>query len=105
MGIGFGLTEHRILDPQTGKMVNSNWHDYKIPTAKDVPANLACVPVDMHDHEWNTTSTKGIGEPATVPAAAAVANAVYNATGIRFTAAPITAAKVVVMLSERNKRG
>lgn len=105
MGIGFGLTEQRILDPQTGKMVNANWHDYKIPTAKDVPADMACVPIDMHDHQWNTTSTKGIGEPATVPAAAAIANAVYNATGIRFTTAPITAAKLLAMLSERKQRG
>jgi CO/xanthine dehydrogenase Mo-binding subunit len=105
MGIGFGLTEQRILDSQTGKMVNANWHDYKIPTAKDVPADLACVPVDMHDHQWNNTSTKGIGEPATVPAAAAIANAVYNATGVRMTAAPITPARLVALLSDRRKRG
>jgi xanthine dehydrogenase YagR molybdenum-binding subunit len=105
MGIGFGLTEHRVLDSQTGKMVNANWHDYKIPTAKDVPADLACVPVDLHDHEWNITSTKGIGEPATVPAAAAIANAVYHATGVRMTAAPITAAHLVALLSDRKKRG
>jgi xanthine dehydrogenase YagR molybdenum-binding subunit len=103
MGIGFGLTEHRIMDSQTGKMVNSNWHDYKIPTAKDVPADLTCVPVDLHDHEWNSTSTKGIGEPATVPAAAAIANAVYNATGVRITAAPITAAQLVTALAQKRR--
>ncbi len=37
MGIGLGLTEERVLDRQTGKMVNPNWHDYKIPTMMDVP--------------------------------------------------------------------
>jgi CO/xanthine dehydrogenase Mo-binding subunit len=104
MGIGFALTEHRVLDSQTGKMVNANWHDYKIATAKDVPADLTCVPIDMHD-DWNNTSTKGIGEPATVPAAAAIANAFYNATGIRITAAPITVPKIVSLLAERRKRG
>jgi xanthine dehydrogenase YagR molybdenum-binding subunit len=105
MGIGFGLTEQRVLDSQTGKMVNANWHDYKIPTAKDVPAALECVPIDLHDHQWNITSTKGIGEPATVPAAAAIANAVYHATGVRVTAAPIAAAHLVALLSDRKKRG
>jgi len=105
MGIGFALTEQRILDSQTGKMVNANLHDYKIATAKDVPAELTCVPIDLHDHDWNNTSTKGIGEPATVPAAAAIANALYNATGVRITSAPITVAKVVGLLVERRKRG
>ena len=105
MGIGFAMTEQRILDSQTGKMVNANWHDYKIATAKDVPADLTCVPIDMHDNDWNNTSTKGIGEPATIPAAAAIANAFYNATGIRITAAPITVPKIVSLLAERRKRG
>jgi len=105
MGIGFAMTEQRILDSQTGKMVNANWHDYKIATAKDVPADLTCVPIDMHDNDWNNTSTKGIGEPATIPAAAAIANAFYNATGVRITAAPITVSKVVSLLAERRKRG
>jgi xanthine dehydrogenase YagR molybdenum-binding subunit len=105
MGIGFGLTEHRVIDGPTGKMVNDNWHDYKIPTAMDVPADLTCVPVDMHDNEWDTTSTKGIGEPATIPAAAAIANAFYNATGVRVTSAPITPATVIGLLEERKKRG
>jgi CO/xanthine dehydrogenase Mo-binding subunit len=105
MGIGFGLTEHRVLDSQTGKMVNANWHDYKIATAKDVPADLTCLPIDLHDHEACTTSTKGLGEPATIPAAAAIANAFYNATGVRVTSAPITPAKVISLLEERRKRG
>jgi xanthine dehydrogenase YagR molybdenum-binding subunit len=105
MGIGFAMTERRVLDSQTGKMVNDNWHDYKIATAKDVPADLTCLPIDLHDHECDTTSTKGLGEPATIPAAAAIANAFYNATGIRIKDAPITVAKVVRLLAERKKQG
>ncbi len=105
MGIGFALTERRIMDGTMGKMVNANWHDYKIPTAMDVPAEKTVLPIDLHDTECNTTGTKGIGEPATIPTAAAIANAFYHATGIRITAAPITPAKVLTLLNERNKRG
>ncbi len=104
MGIGFALMERRVMDAATGKMANANWHDYKIPTAKDVPADKTVVPIDLHDAECNTTGTKGIGEPATIPTAAAVANAFYHATGIRITSAPITPAKVLTLLNERNRR-
>jgi xanthine dehydrogenase YagR molybdenum-binding subunit len=100
MGIGFGLTEGRVLDRQTGKMVNANWHDYKIPTAKDVPLDQTCVPIDPNDTECNTTGAKGLGEPATIPTAAAIANAVYNATGVRVTNAPITPEQMLQLLAE-----
>jgi xanthine dehydrogenase YagR molybdenum-binding subunit len=99
MGIGFGLTERRVLDPQTGKVANANWHDYKIPTAKDVPLEQTCVPIDPHDTECNTTGAKGLGEPATIPTAAAIANAVHHATGIRVTDAPITPMEMLRLLA------
>jgi CO/xanthine dehydrogenase Mo-binding subunit len=90
MGIGFGVSEARLLDRgQTGKMVNRNWHDYKIPTALDVPADMASLPIDLPDPEANTTGAKGLGEPVTIPTAAAIANAVYNATGLRLTRTPL----------------
>lgn len=89
MGIGFGLTESRILDHAgTGKMVNKNWHDYKIPTALDAPLETVSLPVELDDAEANSTGAKGLGEPVTIPTAAAIANAIYDATGIRITAAP-----------------
>jgi xanthine dehydrogenase YagR molybdenum-binding subunit len=105
MGIGFGLTEQRQMDPPTGKMANSNWHDYKIPTAMDVPPDLAVLPIDPHDTECDTTGTKGLGEPATIPAGAAIANAVYHAIGVRPTSAPITPGRVLALLAERKKQG
>ena len=93
MGIGLAMTEVRILDGnQTGRILSGNWHDYKIPTASDVPAEIASVPIDLPDNEANTTGAKGLGEPVTIPTAAAVANAVYNATGVRITATPISPA-------------
>ncbi len=93
MGIGLALTEERILDQATGKMVNANFHDYKIPTALDVPAEMASLPIDPHDEQCNTTGAKGIGEPVTIPTAGAIANAVFHATGVRIAESPITPAR------------
>jgi CO/xanthine dehydrogenase Mo-binding subunit len=91
MGIGLAMTEARILDRnQTGKMLNRNWHDYKIPTALDVPAEMVSVPLDLPDPEANTTGAKGLGEPVTIPTAPAVANAIYAATGVRITNSAMT---------------
>jgi xanthine dehydrogenase YagR molybdenum-binding subunit len=101
MGIGYGMTERRILDvDQTGKMVNKNWHDYKIPTAVDVPADMTCVPIDVPDNEANIAGCKGIGEPATIPTAAVVANAIYHATGVRVTDTPIDPTKLVQAIAD-----
>ena len=73
MGIGLAMTEARILDgKQTGKMVNRNWHDYKLPTALDVPPEVQSLPIELEDLEANTTGAKGLGEPVTIPTAAAL---------------------------------
>ena len=104
-GLGLAMTESRVLDSSTGRMMNANFHDYKIPTAKDVPGEMTCLPIDPHDTECNIIGSKGLGEPATVPAATAIANAFYTATGLRVTEGPITAAKVLALLAERKTRG
>jgi len=106
MGIGFALTEARILDGNhTGKMVNRNWHDYKIPTALDVPESMVSLPIEINDTEANTTGAKGLGEPVTIPTAAAVANAIYHATGIRVTTTPINPVQLCRLLAEQRKEG
>jgi xanthine dehydrogenase YagR molybdenum-binding subunit len=106
MGIGFGMTEQRVLDHgQTGKLCNKNWHDYKLPTALDVPEEIISHPIDMPDHEANSTGAKGLGEPVTIPTAAAIANAVYNATGVRVTNTPINPVQLSRLLAEATKRG
>jgi CO/xanthine dehydrogenase Mo-binding subunit len=105
MGIGLALTEQRVFDRQTGKVVNRNWHDYKIPTAMDVPADTTSMPIDVPDSEANTTGAKGLGEPVTIPTAAAVANAVYDAVGVRVTESPISPMKLVALLAARGTRG
>ena len=106
MGLGLALTEGRVLDRgQTGKMVNRNWHDYKIPTAMDVPVEQTVVPVDVHDYEANTAAAKGLGEPALVPAAPAIANAIYNACGVRTPDTPVNPLRLVELLASTKKRG
>jgi xanthine dehydrogenase YagR molybdenum-binding subunit len=106
MGIGLAMTEVRVLDgKQTGKMVNRNWHDYKLPTALDFPLKIESLPIDREDPAANTTGVKGLGEPVTIPTAAAAANAIYDATGIRVTTTPMHPMKLSPLLSRRGKEG
>jgi xanthine dehydrogenase YagR molybdenum-binding subunit len=105
MGIGFALTEERVLDAgQTGKLCNRNWHDYRVPTALDVPPTIASVPIDAPDALANTTGAKGLGEPVTIPTAGAVANAVAHALGVRIRETPITPAAVIRALERTDSR-
>jgi CO/xanthine dehydrogenase Mo-binding subunit len=104
MGIGLALTETRVLDGnQTGKMLNRNWHDYKLPTALDVPADMVSLPIELDDPWCNSAGAKGLGEPATIPTAAALANAVYNATGVRMTSTPMNPLQLCQTLASRKE--
>jgi xanthine dehydrogenase YagR molybdenum-binding subunit len=106
MGLGLALTEERVLDrKQTGKMVNRNWHDYKVPTAMDVPAEQVVLSVELHDAEANSTGAKGLGEPSTVPAAPAIANAIYHACGVRTPETPVNPRRLLSLLTASKKRG
>jgi xanthine dehydrogenase YagR molybdenum-binding subunit len=100
MGVGLALTEARVLDrARTGRMVNANLHDYMIPTVMDVPVEQTVLAIDPHDTTCNTVGAKGIGEPATIPAASAIANAVCHAIGVRITESPIDPAAILRALS------
>ncbi len=104
MGIGLAMTEARILDrEQTGKMMNRNWHDYKLPTSLDVPEDMTSLPIEKPDDDANTIGAKGLGEPVTIPTAAAVANAVYSAIGVRITETPITPLLLCLALEKSGK--
>ena len=101
MGIGLAMIEARVLDRnETGKLCNKNWHDYKLPTALDVPAEIVSVPIELDDTEANSTGAKGHGEPVTIPTAAAIANAVYDATGIRVTDTGINPVQLSSLLAK-----
>jgi xanthine dehydrogenase YagR molybdenum-binding subunit len=104
MGIGFAMTERRILDRgQTGKMCNISLHDYKMPTIMDVPPEMVSVAVDRPDPEANATGAKGLGEPVTIPTAAAIANAVYDAVGVRPTDTFLNPTQLVGLLGAARK--
>jgi xanthine dehydrogenase YagR molybdenum-binding subunit len=95
MGIGFANTEFRVLDGPTGKLCNKNWHDYKLPTALDVPAEVISEPVLLSDEQANIVGAKGLGEPVTIPTGGAIANAVYHAVGVRMHDTPINPVTLV----------
>jgi xanthine dehydrogenase YagR molybdenum-binding subunit len=98
MGVGFATTERRVLDGPTGKLCNVNWHDYKLPTALDVPAQVISDPVMLTDEQANIVGAKGLGEPVTIPTAGAIANAIYDATGVRILDTPINPLTLVSRL-------
>lgn len=95
-GISYALYENRRLDRNTGIMVNPNLEQYKILGAKETPT------IDVHFVEQylarSSTDAGGIGEPATIPTAAAIGNAFYNATGVRMRELPMTPARVLAAL-------
>ncbi|WP_295799929.1 xanthine dehydrogenase family protein molybdopterin-binding subunit [Mucilaginibacter sp.] len=94
MGIGMALTEEAIIDHRYGRLVNNNFADYHVPVQADIPQVEAYF-VNKADTILNPIGAKGMGEIATIGVAAAVANAVYNATGKRVRELPITPDKLV----------
>jgi xanthine dehydrogenase YagR molybdenum-binding subunit len=97
-GVSYALFEDRRLDRNTGRMVNPNVEQYKIGGALDCP-EIEAIVVPVWDGVNNTHST-GIGEPATVPTAAAIAGAVSHAVGARIRRIPITPEVVLEAVKE-----
>ncbi|MFI7697938.1 xanthine dehydrogenase family protein molybdopterin-binding subunit [Nonomuraea sp. NPDC049480] len=93
MGIGMALTEEATLDERTGRIVNRSLADYHVPTHADVP-DIEIRFVDRPDPQ-TPLGAKGIGELGIVGVAAAIANAVYHATGTRVRSLPITPDKLL----------
>lgn len=93
-GLGMGLFEETIYDPRLGRIVNADLAEYKVPVHLDVP-DLDIIIVDEKDEHVNAIGVKGIGEIGICGTAAAIANAVYHATGKRVRDLPITLDKIV----------
>jgi xanthine dehydrogenase molybdenum-binding subunit len=89
-GLGYAISEN--LSSEGGQFVNGNLADYKILTSKDMPEIVPII-VETSEPE-GPYNAKGIGEPVLVPTAPAVANAVYDAVGVRIHDLPITPARV-----------
>jgi CO/xanthine dehydrogenase Mo-binding subunit len=97
MGTGYALTERLILEK--GEVMNPNFRDYKLLTAKDViPIEPVIVETIDADGPYGA---KGIGEPGLVPTAPAIANAIYDAIGVRIRDLPMTPERILKAIKEK----
>jgi xanthine dehydrogenase YagR molybdenum-binding subunit len=99
--VSWALYERRQLDHATGRMVNANLDQYKIAGARETP-RIEVVLLDQIEGR-NATDANGIGEPANIATAAAIANAVYNAVGVRVRELPLTPATVLAALAKKER--
>jgi xanthine dehydrogenase molybdenum-binding subunit len=88
MAIGYGIFEQLLYDPKTGKPLNGNLLDYKLPTILDHP-RLDAIFIE-NPEPTSPYGTKALGEPPTVPGAPAIRNALLHATGVAVNAIPLT---------------
>lgn len=95
-GIGYALTEELLF--KEGKILNPTFHDYKVPFAKDTPP-IKTILVETVD-PMGPFGAKGLSETNLNPVAAAIANAVYDAIGVRFKSLPITPEKILESLKK-----
>ena len=93
-GIGMALQEHTYQDTRYGNYVNSNLGEYHVPVNADIP-EIEAIFCGKPDYNANPLGARGIGEIAIVGTAAAVANAIYHATGKRVRDLPITPDKLL----------
>ena len=106
-GIGHTLSEDRLIDPQSGITLNQTLDAYKLPTIADVP-EIVTELLDIPDEHLTNLGSKGLGEPPIVPTAAAIANAIRDATGADVRSLPISREELLRALAEareKEKRG
>ena len=96
-GLSWALFEDRTLDHRTGRMVNPNLEAYKLAGPRETP-RIEVVLLEEY-HATSSTDARGIGEPANIATAAAIANAFYNATGVRLRELPMTPPRVLAALA------
>jgi xanthine dehydrogenase YagR molybdenum-binding subunit len=102
-GIGHTLSEERLLDPETGRVLTTSLDAYRMPTIADVP-EIVCEFVDRPDEHLTNLGSKGLGEPPIVPIAAAIANAVRDATGADVHELPISREEMLRALREAEQQ-
>ncbi len=98
-GFTFALHEQRIMDRRSGRMLNGDFLHYKIAGPADMPPMEAVMTTVMN--AGNNVGAVGLGEPPSVAAPAAIANAVFNAIGVPVRHLPITPDKVLAALAQR----
>jgi CO/xanthine dehydrogenase Mo-binding subunit len=97
--MGYALTEELIVEK--GKILNLNFHDYKLPTACDIP-EIHFYPIETNE-KAGPYGAKGVGEAPLIPTPAAIANAVSNAIGVIIDDLPITPEKILKTLKNKDK--
>ena len=102
-GLGHTLSEERLLDPQSGGTLTQTLDAYKLPTIADVP-EIICEFVDKPDEHLTNLGSKGLGEPPIIPTAAAIANAIRDATDADIHSLPITREEMLRALRAAEER-
>jgi CO/xanthine dehydrogenase Mo-binding subunit len=102
-GIGHTLSEERLHDPRTGQILTTSLDAYKLPTIADLPEIISEL-IDEPDAHLTNLGSKGLGEPPIVPTAAAIANAIRDATGANVRRLPISREEMLRALREAERR-
>jgi CO/xanthine dehydrogenase Mo-binding subunit len=102
-GIGHTLSEHRLHDPHSGRILTTSLDAYKVPTIADVPEIVSEL-IDEPDTQLTNLGSKGLGEPPIIPTAAAIANAIRDATGAEVHELPISREEMLRALREAEAR-
>jgi CO/xanthine dehydrogenase Mo-binding subunit len=102
-GLGHTLSEERLLDPATGTILTQTLDAYKLPTIADVPVIVTDL-VDEPDAHLTNLGSKGLGEPPIIPTAAAIANAIRDATGADVRSLPINREEMLRALREASRQ-
>lgn len=98
MGIGFGIMEE--IEFNKGKIKNTNFSNYIIPTSMDVP-HINSYVIEENE-ESGPYGAKGLGEPTMIPTAPAIINAIYNAVGVRIDTLPAIQERIIEVLNEKH---
>jgi xanthine dehydrogenase YagR molybdenum-binding subunit len=96
--LGMALWEGRVMDKQLGVQLNPGFGDYKLPGSLEMPELVPLI-----DDEDRREAVIGVGEPAIIPSVGALANAVYNACGVRVRELPITPDKILSGLMQERR--
>ncbi len=100
-GMGQALFEELVYE--NGQLINPNFIDYILPSLGDMPDLIEPIIIEV-PHKEGPFGAKGIGETALIPVAPAIANAIFDATGVRIKDLPIKAEKILTALEEQSKR-
>jgi CO/xanthine dehydrogenase Mo-binding subunit len=102
-GVGHTLTEERVIDPASGTVLTQTLDAYKLPTIADVP-EIVVELLDIPDEHLTNLGSKGLGEPPIVPTAAAIVNAIRDATGADVRSLPVGREEMLRALAEAREK-